>query len=648
MISHIILDVCQLESSELVKSTIEFCNTERSNINSTNLKDISDETSLIREVVPGKNSLNPGEAASMTKPGEAGIGEASTSEAVPVISEVGTGEVVPRQSSFNQMIESDRDSSKKQPLVGGSSLLVEPEIIQTITPNIKSNPNVITSMKQLFNPTLVDMAFVNSNEYNKYIKCIPKLYEIGRDSLNILIKKYMIIYYDIRLLIEDMLNTTDDVTSEYFTYYLTDLNKLRKKQHTMLQYIEYDVLLNTKNDENKKILQLIRLLIQEIYIISNYEYHLYNKRGTWNDIDCNITDGDNFLALHLTSYTAQHPVQDYFDYLINDYVYYKKYQCVYFVNPTAFTDLLYDRLDDECKKLHSMGISDYYIQHIDPPNVSDGNLKSAESRLVTNVPLAVSTHSNSHIAIPADSRAVTNVPLAVPTHSNSHIAIPAESTPVIAEKDEFITKNPNTKSGDTRAFSINNLPENMPPARSTLNSMNEKSSSIETKIVTTLEKSKYADPTPESQEWHHALLKADNIQTTENIDLLNIIGILNNIIIHLNTKKELPDSLVTLLLDLVITADSEMLKELSDMIFSLVFKPHTDTSVFNKSIQEIIDDLRTDVNVDATMKQHIETYVIEKLNFPTSKYNATIQAFRNISIGSDLTLIKDAIILAIQ
>jgi hypothetical protein len=624
---------------------------------------------------------NPGESASVTNPGEVVpsqvvTSEAGTREVVPgeaasvanpgevvpsqvVTSETGTREVVPGEAASvanpgevvpSQVVpgEAGTETTTKQS-IGGSSLLVEPEIIQTITPKIKSNPIVITSMKQLFNPTLVDMAFVNSNEYAVYIRCIPKLYEIGRESLNVLINKYVKSYLSIRSIINDLLNTVrHDVkngdTAKEYTYYLSLLNKLRRKQHAKLQDIEYDVLKNTTKDENKQILQRIRLLIQKIYYISNCEYHLYNKHGTWTHLECKIIEDDKILALNLTSYTAQHPEQDYFDYLINEYVYYKQSQCIYFVNSNAFTDLLYDRLDDECNKLYSMGISDYYKKNIDPTSVA-GNLKSAESRPVTNVPLAVTTHSNS--PIPAESSPVTNVPLAVTTHSNSHIAIPAESTAVIAAKDESVTKNPTTKSGDTRSFSINNLPENMPPARSTLYSMNEESPSIDKKI--TLEKSKYADPTPESQEWYNLLLKTVDIQKTENIDLSNIVGILNNIVKHMNTKKELPDSLVSLLLDYVqiINIDSELLKEWESMIISLVFKPETDTTDFNKSVDEIIKDLRTDVKVDAIMKQHIEKYIIEQLNFPSSKYNVVIQLFRNIQIDSDLTNIKDAIILAV-
>jgi hypothetical protein len=768
IISHIILDVCKLDSIELVKSTIEFCNTELSNINATGPKDGSSKVSLNNtQTVTSKNSLNPGEAvpviseagtseaASEAVPviSESGTGEAA-SEAVPVISEAGTGEasskVVPvisesgtgeavtvnsRVSLSNKASTSGANSGRSQQLhIGGSSLLVEPEIIQTITPNIKSNPNVVTSMKQLFNPTLVDMAFVNSNEYDKYIRCIPKLYEIGRESLNILIKKYMIIYYEIRLLIEDMLNTTDDVTSEYFTYYLTDLNKLRKKQHATLQDIEYNILTNTKKDENKQNLKYIRLLIQEIYKISNYEYYLYKKSGTWTDLPCEITEGNKLLSMNLTSYTSQHDVQDYFDYLINEYIYYKQSQCIYFVNPDAFTDLLYDRLEDECNNLYKTGITEYYRTYIDPSTASNGNSIVAVSRPVNNVQyaiekngtlsstgpafsindlpvnppiskaadstpviVAVNTHPNQATAIPADSTpvivaknvAVTTHPnqataipadstseiVAVTTHPNQATAIPADSTPVIvavnthpnqataipadstpasvpiafaieptastpvfAENDSSVTKHPNTKFDDSRA---NSVPLTT-PAVSKLHSLNDMT------IATTLEKSKYADPTPESQEWYNALLKADNIQKTENIDLINIIGILNNIIIHLNTKKEIPDSQVSLLLDyLEIITDSKMMKAWNDMIFGLVFKPETNTPDLNSSINEIIQSLRTDVKIDATMKQHIEKYIIEKLNVPNSKYNNVIQKFKNIPIDSDLSNIKDEIILVV-
>jgi hypothetical protein len=648
IISHIILDVCKLDSSELVKSTIEFCNTELSNINATGPKDGSSKLSLNNtQTVTSQNSLNPGE----TVPVNSGSGKT-----VPVNSGSATGEV----SLINA-------TPSNQSHAGGSSLLVEPEIIQTITPNIKSNPNVITSMKQLFNPKLVDVAFVNSNEYDKYIRCIPKLYEIGRESLNILIKKYMIIYYEIRLLIEDMLNTTDDVTSEYFTYYLTDLNKLRKKQHATLQDIEYNVLSNTKKDENKQNLKYVRLLIQEIYKISNYEYYLYKNSGTWTDLPCEITQGNKLLALNLTSYTSQHDEQDYFDYLINEYVYYKQSPCIYFVNPYAFTDLLYDRLDDECKHLYKTGITEYYRTYIDPSTASNGNSIVAVSRPVNNVQYAI--EKNGTLSSTATAFSINNLPVnspiakaavsppvivAVNTHPNQATAIPADSTlanvpiafdiepsastPVFAENGSVVTKHQNTKFDDSRA---NSVPLTT-PAVSKLHSINDVT------IATTLEKSKYADPMPESQEWYDALLKADNIQKTENIDLINIIGILNNIIIHMNTKKEIPDSQVSLLLDyLEIITDSKMMKAWNDMIFRLVFKPETNTTDVNSSINEIIQGLRTDVKIDATMKQHIEKYIIEKLNVPNSKYNNVIQIFRNIPIDSDLSNIKDAIILAV-
>ena len=224
------------------------------------------------------------------------------------------------------------------------------------------------------------------------------------------------------------------------------------------------------------------------------------------------------------------------------------------------------------------------------------------------------------------------------TNPNQHNALPVASRPVIEANG--------TPSSTAQAFSINDLPT--PP----ITKSDDLHVDPDAKIATTLEKSKYAEPTPESQEWYIALLKADDIQKTENIDLLNIIGILNNIIIHMNTKKELSDVQVSLLLDyleiiLLQFEDSKMLKDLKDMIFGLIFKPETDTNVVDRPINEIIQGLRTDVKIDATLKQHIEKYIIEKLNFPKSKYHIAIQLFRNIPIDSDLSNIKDAIILAL-
>ena len=70
---------------------------------------------------------------------------------------------------------------------------------------------------------------------------------IRRTALVALAKTGVIEYLDVII-------TNDDVKNEYFTYYLTDLNKLRQKQHATLQDIEYNVLINTNKDENKQIL----------------------------------------------------------------------------------------------------------------------------------------------------------------------------------------------------------------------------------------------------------------------------------------------------------------------------------------------------------------------------------------------------------